>query len=234
MTQTADCPLGTVVVGGGASAVDDAGATDGALPLTGLVPLHSDRGDRYVATAELLPGISKPWALIAYAICAAPVPGYQLVSATTAVSSAPFKVIAARCPGGTATVGTGGTINNPAPRVWLQLTRTSTPLDVARVTARADDGYVGFWTVTSWAICTGFIGVSETMTVMSTRDGSHYNGLGCPAGTFVHCACGGGSLVDSGPYWLQAVLPASDLRSVWVAMTGPVNDGMYIQAICAR
>jgi hypothetical protein len=105
---------------------------------------------------------------------------------------------------------------------------------VARVTARADDGYVGYWSVTSYAICTGFIGAYETMTVVDTSTGAYDGVVGCPASTFVHSVGGGGSLIDSGPHYLQAVIPSSDLRAVYVRMTGPADGGMYIQAICTQ
>jgi hypothetical protein len=97
-TQTAYCPPDTVVVGGGGFAGDD--DADNGLRLTGLLPIHTDRGDKYVVTAESRPGFAKPWVLVAYAICAAPLPGYEITAATTDVSPRTFKVTAARCPSG--------------------------------------------------------------------------------------------------------------------------------------
>jgi hypothetical protein len=48
----------------------------------------------------------------------------------------------------------------------------------------------------------------------------------------VHSAGGGGSLVDTGASFLTALFPNSTLTQVGVVMTGPLSDGIVVQAIC--
>src|SRR4051794_21378271 len=56
-------------------------------------------------------GTAENWSLIAFAVCAPPPAGLQLVKATSALDSDEFSTAAASCPAGKHLVGTGGDIN---------------------------------------------------------------------------------------------------------------------------
>jgi hypothetical protein len=227
-TATAFCQPGDVVVGGGAWA-DDFGANR--VMLTQLQPVKggSTTLDRFVAGAQAPPGFNGSWDLTAYALCADPLDGHQIVSHVTDPASPTFLATAAECPGAKLTIGTGSRILTPARRVGLQLSRPSGPLDISRSTAREIvGGNPDNWRLVSYAICTDPIpGVAVRGTLTNTAGGF----FRCPSG-YVHAVAGGGSLTDPGPVFLQVMYPFQDLRSVQVFMTGPAIGGIAVQAVC--
>ena len=232
-TRIASCPSGTVVIGGGGGIYNAPAAQ---VRLTSLQPVHSTSGDRFEVRAETATGFVGPWSLLAYAICANRLPGYEIRSGTTTLSSSTFKATSAACPSGKRVIGTGASVLNSSGQftgvnqVGLQLVRAAGPLDIARGTAREDaNGYSGSWQVRSFAVCVNTLaGAAVAGQLVSGSGGT----ASCTSGR-VHGAGGGGSLTDSGPYFLRAVIPSSNLSSVTTSMTGVPVGGTGIQAICA-
>ena len=227
-TATAFCQPGDVVVGGGAWA-DDFGANR--VMLTQLQPVKggSTTLDRFAAAAQSPPGFNGIWDLTAYALCADPLDGHQIVSHDTDPASPTFLATEAECPGDKLTIGTGSRILTPARRVGLQLSRPSGPLDISRTTAREiTGGNPDDWRLVSYAVCADPIpGMAVRGTLTSTAGGS----FTCPSG-YVHAVAGGGSLTDSGPVFLRELTPLPNLRTVRVFMTGPAVGGIAVQAVC--
>jgi hypothetical protein len=236
--EIARCPQGKRVIGGGAWVFAISQSDETKVMLTGLQPLRDTVGrDGYMAVGyERAAGIDGNWWLKAYAICADPLAGLQIVTGTTDPSSSTFKIAAARCPGPMKVLGTGARVPDTSGQVGLQLTRSSTPRDISRATAREDAaGYGGRWTLTSYAVCAFNtpltpLGGQPIATLPSLQNVVFAN---CPRGFFVHGAGGGGRLTDPGPFFLQVVYPFNDLDKVEVAMTGVPNGGMVAQAVCA-
>jgi hypothetical protein len=101
---TAKCPAGTRLLG-----------TGGEVNIRGQVVINSLIPDPEltkvtVRGAEDQDGAPHNWFISAYAICADPLPGLQLVRAASGLSSTAFRSTRAECPAGKALVGTGGRI----------------------------------------------------------------------------------------------------------------------------
>jgi hypothetical protein len=180
------------------------------------------------------------WSLRAHAVCAsaAALPGYQVVSHAVAPSSRAFQQTSARCPTGYVTYGSGGLVQSSPGhwgtngKAWLQLYRTSQPLDIARTTGRAMPGFDGRWQVFSYAICASWQNqLFADGTIAQSSDATDR----CFTG-FTHGLGGGGGLSDGGPVWLDEVRPHADLMGVDVSLTGPLNPaigGMVAHETCA-
>lgn len=225
-TATAFCPAGQQVIGGGA-AVNDA---TNQVFLTRLEPIHGGTRDRYVASAEARFGFEGPWSLQAYAICANPLAGYQIVSRTVSPTppAATFAATAAVCPSGKRVIGTGSRILNSRGVVGLQLSRASGPLDISRSTARERSNTpINNWSLTSYAICANPVGLQGESAVVANASLT----IHCSTGK-LHSGGGGGGLVDSGPVFLKQVFVDPFLDFVSVEMTGVPTVGMVAQAIC--
>jgi len=124
---TAACPLGKVIVGGGATGyerVDDEWRWTRYLTITQLEPgLLSD--GRYTWTAameESGPGTSNPWMLMTSAHCINRPPLYALRQEMTPISSEPSKTVAATCPTGSKVIGGGAAIRSLADKEQVGLT----------------------------------------------------------------------------------------------------------------
>jgi hypothetical protein len=229
-TRSASCPAGTHVIGGGARV----SLGSDKVRLTRLVPVRGTNGsnDYFTATAEEPDtGYSSEWQFFVYALCADvdELDNYSIVSGSTTQSSSVFKQAIADCPGSTLAIGGGAAITNGDHQVGLQLSRLAGPLDIARATGREDaDGFALDWGVTAYAICADRIsGAAIYGTIVAQSDTEQ-----CPPDKFVHSVGGGGSLTDSGPYFLQTIYPATS-QSWTVEMTGPPIGQTTVQAVCA-
>ena len=234
-TAVARCPSSNPrVIGGGGWAI---GATDQIaerVMLTGLQPFRvTGRPGRFIAVGhEIGAGTDGEWQMEAYVICAAGLPGVEIVSNTTDPSSSTFKTAAARCPGAKKVLGTGARVPDAAGQVGLQLTRASGPRDISRAAAHeAANGYSDQWTLTSYAVCANPVGGPATAQLFDPPATLAYTG--CPTGTFLHGPGGGGGLTGNGPRFLTSVYPYFDLRRVQVTMTSAPPGGMVAQAVCA-
>ena len=154
---------------------------------------------------------------------------YSIVSAGTTESSSVFKQAIADCPGSTLAVGGGAAITNGDHQVGLQLSRLAGPLDIARATGREDaNGFALDWSVTAYAVCADRISGAAIYGTIAAQSATEE----CPPDKFVLSLGGGGSLTDSGPYFLQTMYPFGD-RSWTVEMTGPPVGQTAVQALCA-
>ena len=164
---TASCPVGKQVLGGGGY-VSGEPSTAQRVALTAMMPYRSSTGRwSYLArAAEVYIGTSRDWAVVAYVFCADPVPGHQVVTASTERSSTAVKATIAACPAGTSALGTGATINfsiftdpdgHPVPAahgIGLQVVRATGTGDAVRAQAHeAPEGYPHDWHLVGYAVC---------------------------------------------------------------------------------
>ena len=84
-TARAQCPAGTRVIGGG-------GRVNGGqhVPITRQQPVHGTVDTFEVSAIEDQTGTTQSWSVQAYAICSVPLPGLEIVSATSAAGSGAF------------------------------------------------------------------------------------------------------------------------------------------------
>ena len=183
------CPAGKRVLGGGAEIVNG----QGQVVLQQLQPRRTATDDRFVVGArEDGDGFAGAWRLRAFAVCADPLPGQQIIASTAPLSSDPQQSIVGLCPAGQREVGFGGKINNGAGQVRLTdlYDFFGPPSSLLIVGAREDpDGYAGQWSLSSYTICAnesatnGFVLAAA---VSPTNSQSKSVTVTCPAGTQVH------------------------------------------------
>jgi len=158
---TAACPLGKVIVGGGATGyerVDGEWRWTRHLTITQLEPgLLAD--GRYTWTAameERGTGTSNPWMLLSSAHCVNRPPQYALRQEMTPISPEPSKTAAATCPTGTKMIGGGAAIRSLAEReqVGLTMARVDALGGLMRTQAHAaPTGTTEPWGLLATAVC---------------------------------------------------------------------------------
>jgi hypothetical protein len=221
-TDRADCPAGTRVIGGGGWVHALAAADSAKVALVALQPVHPASGpDHYVAVGqEITPNITTNWWVQAYAICASPVSGLQIISKTSSSRAQAADVF---CPAGQQPLGGGGRVDNPTNRVALV---GATPTETAgnrkySAYARADRlDYTGLWTVTVYAVCAPTPPGYEVVYAHSTGGPSDTNKVAfvsCPSGKRVHGAAGTVNVSAPTGIALQVVYPFNALDQVEAA-----------------
>lgn len=199
-TVAAECPTGKRVVGGGG----DVANGNGEVVLDRQQPDQDATGlERFVAGAsEDGTGYENDWQLTAYALCADPLPGQQILAAMPATgTSDSLQGSNVFCPAGQGQVGWGGSVNNGAGQVHItglfQFYVGAPPIGTV-LNAREDtDGYDGAWSLSSYTVCAD--GVPETGYLSSVSAASSDDKsatVTCPPGTQVHAA--GGNLTQPG------------------------------------
>jgi hypothetical protein len=183
------CPAGQRVLGGGAEIVNG----QGQVVIQRLQPLRTPTDDRFVAAArEDQTGYARAWRLRAYAICADPLPGLQIIASTTPASSDPQQSLVGLCPAGQREVGFGGRINNGAGQVRLTdlYDFFGPPSSLLIVGARENpDGYTAQWSLSSYTICadeSATAGFVLAATLSPTDSQNKAVNVTCPPGTQVH------------------------------------------------
>lgn len=168
-TATVSCPPGKQVVGAGGAII---GAATGLVMLEDVTPLPNLSGVNVVA-AEIGYGTGVNWSLRAYATCANPLPGLQLVSAESPINST-SKGLAITCPAGKKVVGVGGQVNVGASG-WVGLQRLKIE-SATKVRIRASEtGFPGEganWSVKGYAICANPLPGHEVVSATSANDSS--------------------------------------------------------------
>ncbi|MGH8480349.1 MAG: hypothetical protein ACREXK_12425 [Gammaproteobacteria bacterium] len=186
------------------------------------------------------------WWVVAWAICADPLPGYHIVHSKTAPSSADVQTAEARCPSGRRALGVGAEILAPANShgVGLQVVRASGNGDLTRAQAHEQpQGYPYDWQLVASAICAdtpeGYqvrYGESEEQASETTKYAQAYcYGQITGAGAAV-------SNVAPGNVALYFVVPRrpSDERTNSAAAAAEITptsepwDFIVAQAICVR
>lgn len=160
-------------------------------------------------------GLASNWSIRAFAICADPVPGLELVS-TTGPTSSFAKSTSAACPTGKQVVSTGGEITGGNGQVSIFRFGTLSSLRSVRVSAREDrDGFDGNWSVRAHAICANPLPGLELVTAESAADSfdSKSQAASCPSGKKV---VGGGAEVgfNSSEAILKDIHPSGNLSSI--------------------
>lgn len=177
---TASCPAGKQVVGAEYSI--GGGGGGGSVVIDDLVPSATSvrAGAREDAN-----GTGSNWTVRATAMCANPLPGYEIVSASSSSNSL-NKSATAFCPSGKQAVGSGAFISGGLGEVVLnQLVATRTRVGA---TAREGDngGTANNWTVTARAICANPLPGQQYITATSpTNSAAKLQNAVCPAGTQV-------------------------------------------------
>jgi len=127
------------------------GAT-GQVVLDALIP-SADLETASVLAREDQDGFSGNWTLRPFALCADPLPGQELVTATSA-SSSRNKHATAACPAGKRVIGTGGQILSGAGEVAIGYMIPDAALTRVHVRGVEDqDGRAQNWRVRAFAIC---------------------------------------------------------------------------------
>ena len=143
------CPAGKKLIGTGGQLT---GATGQAV-IDDLTP-NSTLTEAMVVASEDDNGTTATWSVTAFAICANPVPGLQLVTASLASNSVTGTGVTAACPVGKKLIGTGGELTDAGGEVVMDDITPGSTLTSVRVTGYEDDtGAAANWSVTAYAIC---------------------------------------------------------------------------------
>lgn len=127
------------------------GAT-GQVVLDTIIP-SADLETVSVRAQEDQDGFAGNWSLRPFALCADPLPGHQLVTATSE-SNSRNKHITAACPAGKRAIGTGGQILSGSGEVSIQYMVPDAALTRVHVRGVEDqDGRAQNWRVRAFAIC---------------------------------------------------------------------------------
>ncbi|TMR06946.1 hypothetical protein ETD83_02740 [Actinomadura soli] len=185
----ASCPVGKRVVGGGGEIIGGGGQ----VVLTQLRPVQDGAGGRYVvAGREDETGFTGNWSLRAYAVCADPLPGLQIVAATSATSSDQTRNLFAFCPSGTNMLGLGVQVNNGSGQVHITAEANFffDPPIANNVAAIEDsNGFAGNWSLTSYAVCAVPVpGLQIVYGSSAASSAGKSATVTCPPGTRVHGA----------------------------------------------
>jgi hypothetical protein len=148
-TVTTTCPLGTRVVGAAGAIFDpslevvlDEITPNAALPSVTATGFEDETGT------------SDTWRVIAYAICATPPPGLELVSAIGDPDSDPASGVTATCPSGKNLLGTGADIDGGLGQVVFDDFRPNAGLTNVAITGLEDEtGHASDWFLRAYAIC---------------------------------------------------------------------------------
>lgn len=145
------CPAGTQVVGGGYELV----GAEGSVVLDDFIPAANSMlvgAGEVVGPGEPADGTTESWQVRATAVCANPLPGYSIVSDTSAFTQGFSRSALASCPTGTPAIGGGASLSNG----FGQISITDLHVSGGSASVRAiddEDGYSGSWSVTAYAIC---------------------------------------------------------------------------------
>lgn len=146
-TVTAVCPVGKRVTGAG-------GDITGGLGQVVIDDLAPTATSVRVTGYEDDTGTTVNWSVRAYAICANPLPGQQIVTASAVSNSVSGTGVTATCPVGKRLIGTGGELTGATGQVVMDDITPSSTLSSVRVTGFEDDnGTAANWSVRAYAVC---------------------------------------------------------------------------------
>jgi hypothetical protein len=238
---TAVCPAGRLVSGGG-------GDIDGGFdPLSGYDPVLRfliPGGSSWVTAAHEVDPTTVPWNLDSRALCIERPSGFQIVSASTASSSADFQFISVACPAGKVAVSGGALLGGPPTDIAL---RDSAPLGTAPPTSwgasgEETDPTTANWNVTAYAVCvdaTAAPGVHVVLNNASQISDTSANAISvvaeCPTGENVY---GGGASILLGTPKEAIRTSAPQTTTSWIAAgeetdPDPASWLLIAYAICA-
>jgi hypothetical protein len=189
----ATCPVGTVVLGGGADIVNGSGQ----VRLLSLIPFDNGiAADSFYAYAtEDYDGYAGNWTMYTWAICGSHVSGWQKVS-HTAMSNGAADIfgLSATCPSGKKVIGAGANILGFTNYNFVDGIAPGSNLSGIWVEAAQEEGFELPIKVTAHAICINPVPGQQLVWASTGTDSSSgkYVSVSCPAGTKVHGT--GGSL----------------------------------------
>ncbi|HEV8279272.1 MAG TPA: hypothetical protein VGQ26_26760 [Streptosporangiaceae bacterium] len=227
-TQDVDCPPGTRVLGGGAALI---GNPSTKVFLTEMRPLHA--WTYRVTAAEMAPGWDGRWILTAYAICSAPLRGWELKTGNSGTDASDFKTtFTYGCSEHKKAFSAGGRVNVPAGQqgqVGLTMVRPDGPLTIGRASARvAPGGFWDPWSVDSYAICAYPVPNQQNAGQLSPNSWGYAT---CPSGPTPNGLGGGAGTVDLHKGYLQDIQPYQN--GVYVQMTDLPDGGIVAQVTCS-
>ncbi|HEU5109234.1 MAG TPA: hypothetical protein VFT95_11885 [Micromonosporaceae bacterium] len=226
-TVKVDCPSGQRVLGGGGWANDNGART---VMLTELRPIRAGLDSFQASAVEPTRGFSASWQLNVYAICAPAPAGHEIREASTSSGSPTFAGVDARCGSGRRAIQAGARITTSTPgTVALHMVRTDGPLTIGRATARETTSSGVTWSLTAYVVCVSGVPNQHVEGQVSAGPDAL---MGCRSGR-LHGIGGGGGLYDMGPYWIQGVVPNSNLGAGAVYMTGAIPEQMAMHITCA-
>jgi hypothetical protein len=210
-TVPAVCPEGKRVLGGGARITGSSHVF-----LTQLRPIHSSNGDRYEVTAIAdETGVDGTWSLQAFAVCADPIPGLQIVERRAdEPNSRDFQRVGAFCPDDMVALGGGGRIAGGDGQVHLYTVGSAGGTGRDAFAREDSTGFGRNWTLFAYAVCAPVDGVTvETASEATLSDSTEPKSVlaECPPGMRV---IGGGAFASDGgtvghpDIVLTAIVPA--------------------------
>lgn len=175
-TVTANCPAGKVVVGAEYSISNGLGS----VVLDDLVPTQSSVR---VGAREDANGTTTSWLVRATAVCANPLPGYEIITAKSPATSEGKSAIAS-CPAGKQLIGSGANMDGGFGEVVLDALIPSTSSLTVTSFEGDNGGTANNWSVTARAICANPLPGRQVVfaTSASTSAGKAQDVL-CPIGT---------------------------------------------------
>jgi hypothetical protein len=190
-------------------------------------------------------GLAASWFLRAYAICAPPLPGQEIVSATSPNDST-NKVVSAACPGSKRTIGTGVEVIGEPGQILLDRivpntgTNPATALTGVSAAAFEDEtGTTGNWQLRAIAVCANPPPGLELVTALSDTDSDPSSvPANCPAGKNL-LGTGGEIRGADGQVVLDDLRPSPQLQGTTVTAleddTGTTQFWRLLSyAICAN
>jgi hypothetical protein len=145
------CPGTQVVLGGGYQLQGG----EGSVVLDDFIPsghtMHVGAGE-VVGAGEPTDGTTANWRIVATAVCAGGVPGWEIVTRVSEFNTGTARQVDAICPSGKRVIGGGASLANG----WGQISINSLDLNDNYTEASAiddEDGFSGAWSITAYAIC---------------------------------------------------------------------------------
>ena len=165
-TVTATCGTGRKVIGGAAETITGRGQ----VVLTAIRP-NPTLTAVTASAAEDDDGFARNWSVTAYAICATPPAGLQLVTVPSGTTSAD-KAATASCPGGKDLLGGGGATTRAGGQVAMELLPSpdGVPQSLTVRGFEDEDGIAASWNVTAYAICAATAHRSVASVTTTTDD----------------------------------------------------------------
>jgi hypothetical protein len=144
-TANATCPTGRNVIGAG-FAISNSGS--GQISMSNLAITANTV---FGVALDDEDGFPAAWSLTTYAICANPLPGWQLVAADSAENSSASKTVTAACPAGKRATGQGWVMGGNGEVFLNDAVIFNT--GVTDIAFEDDDGYAPTWSLGARVIC---------------------------------------------------------------------------------
>jgi hypothetical protein len=217
-SQSAACPAGKVVVGGGGIA----GGASASVHLAGFRPRVNLSGNSVVQVRadEAETGFDGNWAVFAYITCAPAPAGWEIVSESSDVSSDATRTATVDCPPGKMAVAFGGWTDGPTGQIHLTGAFPTPGLTGVTATAAEDlTGTVASWTVTAYAVCV--TPLRHVVLLHTASPGFNTDGPN-GAGMAIDCSIGSKSLLGIG-IRITGVTAQAIIQEVTTAGDPPVK-----------